>query len=43
MGHRYAELAFTDGVKAVQRAMGSRDAYARREGGPDANDRLGPD
>jgi uncharacterized protein len=42
MGHKFAEIAFTDTVKAVQRAMGSRGAYARREGGPDSNDRLGP-
>jgi hypothetical protein len=43
MGHRYAEIAFTDAVKSVQQAMGSRDAYSRREDGPDSNDRLGPD
>jgi predicted pyridoxine 5'-phosphate oxidase superfamily flavin-nucleotide-binding protein len=42
MGHKYSELAFTDSVKAVQRKMGSRAAYARRESGPDFNDRLGP-
>ncbi len=43
MGHRFGEIAFTPAVKAVQREMGSRNAYARREGGPDLNDRLGPD
>ena len=43
MGHRYSEIAFTDTVKAMQRKMGSRTAYAHREGGPDVNDRLGPD
>jgi predicted pyridoxine 5'-phosphate oxidase superfamily flavin-nucleotide-binding protein len=42
MGHKFAELAFTEAVKAVQNAMGSRSAYARREAGPDTNDRLGP-
>src|SRR4051812_47506236 len=42
MGHKFAELAFTEAVKAVQDAMGSRSAYARREAGPDTNDRLGP-
>src|ERR671913_1706756 len=42
MGHKYSELAFNDSVKAVQRKMGSRAAYARRESGPDFNDRLGP-
>jgi uncharacterized protein len=43
MGHRYGEIAFTDAVKAEQIRMGSRGAYARREHGPDFNDRLGPD
>lgn len=43
MGHRFGEIAFTQAVKAVQREMGSRNAYARREGGPDVNGRLGPD
>lgn len=42
MGHKYSEIAFTDTVKAVQQRMGSRAAYARREAGPDMNDRLGP-
>lgn len=42
MGHKYAEIAFTDSVKAAQRAMGSRDGYARREAGPDMNGALGP-
>jgi len=43
MGHKYSEIAFTDTVKSVQLRMGSRAAYARREAGPDMNDRLGPD
>lgn len=43
MGHRFAEIAFTDAVKAVQAEMGSRINYARREGGDVMhNDRLGP-
>jgi hypothetical protein len=42
MGHKFAELAFTDTVKAVQEEFGSRAAYARREGGDDVNDSLGP-
>lgn len=43
MGHRFAELAFTDTVKSVQEKLGSRAGYARREGGDvDFNDRLGP-
>jgi predicted pyridoxine 5'-phosphate oxidase superfamily flavin-nucleotide-binding protein len=43
MGHKYSEIAFTEAVKRVQQMMGSRAAYARRETGPDVNDRLGPD
>ncbi|ACL63934.1 pyridoxamine 5'-phosphate oxidase-related FMN-binding [Anaeromyxobacter dehalogenans 2CP-1] len=43
MGHRFAELAFTPSVRAVQEAMGSRAAYARMEAGPDHHDALGPD
>lgn len=43
MGHKFADLAFTDAVKAIQTEMGSRHGYARREGGAvDFNDRLGP-
>jgi uncharacterized protein len=41
MGHRFAELAFTPLVKAVQQEQGSRHAYAKFEGGAPANDRLG--
>ena len=43
MGHKYAEIAFTEKVKVIQHAMGSRSAYSRRETGPDSNDRLGLD
>lgn len=43
MGHKFAEIAFTDTVKSVQQALGSRSGYARREGGDvDLIDRLGP-
>ena len=42
MGHKYSEIAFTEAVKRVQQMMGSRAPYARREGGPDTKDRLGP-
>ena len=42
MGHKYAEIAFTEQVKAIQRAMGSRSAYSRRETGQVSNDKLGP-
>ena len=42
MGHRFAEIAFTPAVKALQEASGSRGTYARMEGGEPRNDRLGP-
>lgn len=31
MGHRFAEIAFTDTVKSLQASAGSRDSYARME------------
>ncbi len=44
MAHRFAELAFTPAVKAVQTCQGSRRAYARAEApGPRQPDRLGPE
>jgi len=44
MGHKFAELMFTDGVKRLQEAQGSRASYARMEAAPnDVNDRIGPD
>ena len=43
MAHRFGALTFTERVKAMQEAQGSRRAYAKREQGPDTNDRLGPD
>ena len=42
MGHRYAELAFTDTVRAVQEREGSREGYRKLEGGQAHHDRLGP-
>ena len=42
MGHRFAELAFTDRVKAVQEREGTRGSYAKLEGGEAHHDRLGP-
>lgn len=42
MGHRFAELAFTPAVQAIQAREGSRDAYARQEAGASHHDRLGP-
>ncbi|MGE0702134.1 MAG: pyridoxamine 5'-phosphate oxidase family protein [Hyphomicrobiaceae bacterium] len=40
MGHRFAELAFTPSVKALQEKNGSRRSYARMEGGPPMRHRL---
>ena len=40
MGHKYAEIAFTDGVKQEQETRGSRLAYARMESGEDSNEKL---
>ncbi|HEV7370841.1 pyridoxamine 5'-phosphate oxidase family protein [Arenibaculum sp.] len=42
MGHRFAEIAFTPAVKAVQEAQGSRAGYVRFEEGEAHHDRLGP-
>ena len=42
MGHRFGEIAFTDTVKRIQEKMGSRQAYAQREGGEAAGGALGP-
>jgi predicted pyridoxine 5'-phosphate oxidase superfamily flavin-nucleotide-binding protein len=41
MGHRFAELAFTDRVKSVQEQHGSREGYGKFEGGEVHHDRLG--
>lgn len=41
MGHRFAELAFTDAVRGEQLRDGSRAAYARMDGGAPLNGRLG--
>lgn len=42
MGHKFAELAFTPGVKRVQERMGSRRSYQRLEQGDAHHDVLGP-
>jgi predicted pyridoxine 5'-phosphate oxidase superfamily flavin-nucleotide-binding protein len=43
MGHKFAEIAFTDTVRAIQHEHGSRAAYARRESADiTTHDRLGP-
>lgn len=41
MGHKFAELAFTDTVKGIQHTQGSRNAYARMEGVEDSHYQLG--
>ena len=41
MGHKFAELAFTDTVKEIQQSQGSRKAYAHMESGEDRHDQLG--
>ena len=44
MGHRFAEIAFTDAVKRVQAERGSRRGYARLEAAAEPrNAVLGPD
>ena len=40
MGHRFAEIAFTDSVKEVQQTLGSRTGYALMEEGENYNDQL---
>lgn len=40
MGHKFAEIAFTETVKGLQEADGSRKSYARMEEGADSNDVL---
>jgi len=40
MGHRFAEIAFTDTVRETQRALGSRYMYEAMEAGEDYNHSL---
>ncbi len=40
MGHKFAEIAFTESVKQVQELQGSRDNYASMEEGEDCNNLL---
>ena len=40
MGHRFAEIAFTDSVRQVQQELGSRAGYASMHGGEDFNHLL---
>jgi predicted pyridoxine 5'-phosphate oxidase superfamily flavin-nucleotide-binding protein len=41
MGHKFAEIAFTDSVREVQRLQGSKNGYAALDGGVDSNHLLG--
>ncbi|MFT5421189.1 MAG: putative pyridoxine 5'-phosphate oxidase superfamily flavin-nucleotide-binding protein, partial [Candidatus Endobugula sp.] len=40
MGHKFAEIAFTNTIQQVQQKQGSRRSYASMEAGEDYNDRL---
>jgi ferredoxin-NADP reductase/predicted pyridoxine 5'-phosphate oxidase superfamily flavin-nucleotide-binding protein len=40
MAHKFAEIAFTQTVRRVQEAMGSRSGYAAMDSGPDHNNLL---
>lgn len=42
MGHKFAEIAFTETVREIQELMGSRKNYARLEAGPTSNQLIGP-
>jgi ferredoxin-NADP reductase/predicted pyridoxine 5'-phosphate oxidase superfamily flavin-nucleotide-binding protein len=41
MGHRFAEIAFTNSVREAQRELGSRSGYAAMDEGERSNHRLG--
>lgn len=41
MGHKFAEIAFTDSVRKIQQEQGSRTNYAAMDQGEDYNDMLG--
>jgi predicted pyridoxine 5'-phosphate oxidase superfamily flavin-nucleotide-binding protein len=43
MGNRFAEIAFTPSVRAVQKSMGSSSHYDKTIGGEPYNQELGPD
>ena len=40
MGHKFAEIAFTESVREVQKEMGSRAGYASFDGSEDYNTHL---
>jgi predicted pyridoxine 5'-phosphate oxidase superfamily flavin-nucleotide-binding protein len=41
MGHKFAEIAFTDSVRQIQQQLGSRDGYAKLARGPASHHLLG--
>jgi hypothetical protein len=41
MGHKFAQIAFTESVRGVQQALGSRAGYAAMDEGEDYNHVLG--
>ncbi len=41
MGHKFAEIAFTDTVREIQQELGSRAGYASMDSGEDYNNILG--
>jgi predicted pyridoxine 5'-phosphate oxidase superfamily flavin-nucleotide-binding protein len=41
MGHKFAEIAFTDSVRKIQQQQGSRDNYAAMDEGEDYNNVIG--
>jgi len=41
MGHKFAEIAFTDSVREIQQELGSRAAYSSMDKGEDHNHVLG--
>ena len=43
MARKFAQIAFTPAVKAMQTHYGSREIYARFEGNSAANDQINPD
>jgi predicted pyridoxine 5'-phosphate oxidase superfamily flavin-nucleotide-binding protein len=43
MGHKFADIVFTDAVRETQRLQGSRSAYSRLDSDVDSNHLLGED
>lgn len=40
MGHKFAEIAFTNSVRRIQKSQGSRDGYASWDEGTSVNQEL---